>query len=910
MKIKKVQKKRLVIAGNHFNQDYKKGLEYVELSGLVSASAPPNPKAYAIFFRYTPGLDKTMIGDYFGDPKEFHIQVLQEYTNTFEFSDMLLDSALRCFIECFRLPGESQKIQRILEAFSERFYDQQSSDIFENKDAVFVLCYSLIMLNTDQHNPQVKKKMTEEEFIRNNRAINGGKDLPRDYLSKLFHAISSKAFETLGQTGAPDTQMHPYRWVQLVNQSKVMKPYVECDFDRRLGRDMFAAIAGPSIATVAAIFEHSDDEDVIHECVETLFSIARIAQYQLQDTLDEVICVLCKFTTLLNPYASADETLFAFSNDMKPRVATLAVFNIANTFKDSLRGSWRNIIDCLLKLKKLKLLPSSAFDPDASDLPSRDSGRLSRTSTRDSDSGSSSSSSSTSTSKKLQQSGLIGRFPDFVSIESVEESLNLGLSEFEQNMKIIQQCHIERIFRGSCGLPEESLWNLGRYLIFAAGGKGQKFSTLVEEEDTVGFCWDLIATICYANAHRFTSFWRQYHEYVLVVTQFPLFSAIPFAEKAMVAQLKICLKLLSMPHPDKLSEEFIFKSINFMLELEKEILDTCSDLLLHTITKILTEYRGNVQSSRGWKSILHLLYVTGRHPDSYDQGIESLMSLMSDKSGMTRTNYGYCVECAFNFIALKNSSVDRNAKIMDLMCESVKLLVQWYRNEYVDPDSNASVHSTASTSSSGDENSKGMMSSISTFIMNLFLKVGEVLRKTCLARREEVRNHAVQSIQKIFTFAEELCFTPANSVFCFNSLIFAMMDDVHEKMLDYSKRDNYERESLSMENSLKNAMGVMTEVFLQLLKPLSENPHFKAFWMGLLRRMDACVKAEVGDTREMQELVSNLLKKIIDSMKQKDMLVPREGDDLWEITYVQIQWIAPSLKQELFPDLTGLYMDK
>lgn len=898
LRIKKVQKKRLMIAGNHFNQDYKKGLEYVELSGLVSGSDPPNPKAYATFFRYTPGLDQTLIGDYLGDPEEFHIQVLQEFANTFEFSGMLLDTALRCFMESFRLPGESQKIERILEAFSERFYEQQSSEIFVNKDAVYVLCYSLIMLNTDLHNAQVKKKMTEEEFIKNNRRINDGQDLPREYLSQLFSSISTKEFAKFGEAGT-DTSMIPYRWVQLVNRSKIMNPYVVCDFDRRLGRDMFAAVAGPSIATVAAIFEHSDDEDVMHECVETLFSIARIAQYQLQDTLDELICVLCKFTTLLNPYAAADETLYGFSNDMKPRFATHAVFKIANTCKDSLRGSWRNIIDCLLKLKKLKLLPSSAFDPDAASWDSGP-GRLSSTSTRDSDSGSS------STSKRLQQSGLIGRFPDFVSIESVEEAINLGLSEFEQNVKFIQQCHIEHIFRGSSRLPEESLRNLGRYLIFAAGGKGQKCSTLVEEEDTVAFCWDLIATISYANADRFTSFWQQYHEYVLVATQFPMFPVIPFAEKAMAAQVKICLKLLSMIHPDK-AEELIFESINFMLKLEKEILDTCSDLLLQSITKILTEYRANVQSSKGWKSILQLLYVTGRHPDSYDQGVESLISLMSEKSSaMSRTNYASCIDCAFNFIALKNSSVDKNVKILDLMCESVKLLVQWYRNEYVDTDSNASVQSTASTSSSGDDNSKGQ-SSNSTFIIKLFVKVlGDALRKTCLARREEVRNHAVQSIQKIFMFAEELCFTPTNSVSCFDNIIFATVDDVHEKMLDYSKRDNYEKESQSMQNSLKKAIGVMTEVYLQLLKPLSENPHFKALWMGILIRMEVCVKAEVGDRTEMQELVSNLLKKIIGSTKEREILVPREGDNLWEMTYMQIKRIAPSLREELFPELTGL----
>ncbi|KAL9994783.1 putative Sec7 domain-containing protein [Helianthus debilis subsp. tardiflorus] len=33
-----------------------------------------------------------------------------------------------------------------------------------------------------QHNTQVKKKMTRDDFIRNNRRITGGNDLPREYL--------------------------------------------------------------------------------------------------------------------------------------------------------------------------------------------------------------------------------------------------------------------------------------------------------------------------------------------------------------------------------------------------------------------------------------------------------------------------------------------------------------------------------------------------------------------------------------------------------------------------------------------------------------------------------------------------------------------------------------------------------
>ncbi|XP_010240903.1 PREDICTED: ARF guanine-nucleotide exchange factor GNL2 [Nelumbo nucifera] len=883
MRVRKAQKRKIMIAANHFNRDEKKGLEYLKVAHLVSE--PPDPKAFAYFYRYTPGLDKNTIGDYLGDPDEFHLEVLKEFTGTFDFSGMILDTALRTFLETFRLPGESQKIHRILEAFSEKFYDQQSSELFVSKDAVFILCYSLIMLNTDQHNPQVKKKMTEEEFIRNNRAINGGKDLPREYLSDLFQSIATNEITLFGQSGSSGEM--DLKWSDIINRAKVMEPFILSNFDRRLGRDMFATIAGPAVASICATFEQSDEDEILHECVEGIFAVARIAQFGLGDVLDELIASFCKFTTLLNPYASAEETLYAFSNDLKPRMATLAVFTIGNKFGNSIRGGWRNIVECLLKLKRLKLLPQSVVEhnitssTDYATNAKIDSGVILPPS-----------------DNTISTTGLITRFSHFLSLECSEDSLTLPGCEFEQNLKVIQQCRIGNIFSGSSSLPEESLQNLGRSLIFAATGKGQKFSTPVEEEETVEFCWDLITTITLANIHRFLVFWPSFHDHLIVVAQFPLFSPCPFAEKAIAGLMKVCLKLLSSYQSEKLSEELIFKSIALMIKLDKEILETCCENITHVVSRIIIEFPATVQTPVGWKTILHMLSYAGRLPETYDQGIEALITLMSDETHMSRTNYASCIECAFGFACLKIIPLEKSWKILDLMASSVSLLVQWCRSGYSDPGSGLS----SSSNSSLEDNMKPLNSF--NFTMNLFLRVADSLRKTSLVRREEIRNHAVLSLQKSFTFAEDLGFTPANCTSCFNLIIFAMVDDLHEKLIEYTMRDNSEKEVRSMVGTLKLAMELLTEVFLQFLKPISLTSGFRTFWLGVLRRMDTCMKADLGNIVEtrLQVMVPDLLRKIITTMKEKEILVQRDGDDLWEITYIQIQWIAPSLKEELFPE--------
>jgi brefeldin A-inhibited guanine nucleotide-exchange protein len=109
-----------------------------------------------------------------------------------DLKDLLFDDAIRYYLSGFRLPGEAQKIDRIMEKFAER-YTIQNPTVFPTADAAFILAFSVIMLNTDLHNPAIKeeRRMTKEGFIRNNRGICDGQDLPEELLTSLFDRIQS-----------------------------------------------------------------------------------------------------------------------------------------------------------------------------------------------------------------------------------------------------------------------------------------------------------------------------------------------------------------------------------------------------------------------------------------------------------------------------------------------------------------------------------------------------------------------------------------------------------------------------------------------------------------------------------------------------------------------------------------------
>ena len=131
-------------------------------------------------------MSKKAIGEYLSKPT--NIAILKAFVTSFNFCGLTIDEALRRLLEAFRLPGESAQIERIMETFAEHYFTSNVCDGFELKSsgAAFVLAYSITMLNTDQHNPSVKHRMSCDDFVRNNRGNNDGTDFSHSFLVCFF----------------------------------------------------------------------------------------------------------------------------------------------------------------------------------------------------------------------------------------------------------------------------------------------------------------------------------------------------------------------------------------------------------------------------------------------------------------------------------------------------------------------------------------------------------------------------------------------------------------------------------------------------------------------------------------------------------------------------------------------------
>lgn len=184
------QRKLLLHGGLElFKNKPSKGIDFLVQNKFIISKDPTDVAKALLDLQ---GLDKTAVGDFIGENKEFNLSVFYAFVDFMEFASLELDQALRKFLSHFRLPGEAQKIDRIMEKFAAKFV-QDNPGRYANADSAYVLSFAVIMLNTDLHSAQIKKKMTIEEFVKLGRGINTEIEISAAELERLYRNIEREA---------------------------------------------------------------------------------------------------------------------------------------------------------------------------------------------------------------------------------------------------------------------------------------------------------------------------------------------------------------------------------------------------------------------------------------------------------------------------------------------------------------------------------------------------------------------------------------------------------------------------------------------------------------------------------------------------------------------------------------------
>lgn len=366
------EKKKIIIMGaKKFNENPKGGIAYLVSQGIISNAE--DPAAVASFLRTTTRVDKRGLGEFIS--KLSNLGLLNAWLDTFDFSNLRVDEALRQLLNSFRLPGESALIERIVSEFSAAYCNSNTPEDVVDKDALFVLTYAIIMLNTDQHNPNVKSqnRMTVTDFARNLRGVNGGNDFDMEFLEDIYASIKTKEIVLPEEHENKNSFDHAWKELQMKIQRNT--DITICDTNM-YDADMFAATWKPVIATLTYVFMSATDDTVFSRVVAGFDQCAQIAaKYKLHDALDHIVFCLSSVTALsqstipstsLNTEVHASdkdimvsETAVKFGRDFKAQLATVVLFRLVVGHESAIRDGWSHVSRRLSSMVPFLTLHSS-----------------------------------------------------------------------------------------------------------------------------------------------------------------------------------------------------------------------------------------------------------------------------------------------------------------------------------------------------------------------------------------------------------------------------------------------------------------------------------------------------------------------------------------------------------------------
>jgi brefeldin A-inhibited guanine nucleotide-exchange protein len=391
----KQRKTALTNAIRQFNFKPKRGLKTLIKEGFIASDAPED---IARFFHETKQLDKKPLGEFLGEGDAENIAIMHAFVDQMDFNKTRFTDALRRFLQSFRLPGEAQKIDRFMLKYAER-YITGNPNAFANADTAYVLSYSVIMLNVDQHSKKMKgPRMTPEDFIKNNRGINDNADLPEDYLRGIYDEIahSEIVLETeqeaaanlglitqpsaglaanIGQAlvgGGRDLQREAYVQASEEMANKTEQLYKQLlRAQRRTAAKMPVSkfIPASSSKHVGPMFEvtwmpfltalsgqaQDHNIEIVRLCIEGIKLAIRIScLFDLENPRQAFVSFLARFTNLYN------------LSEMKAKnvEALKVLIEVAHTEGNLLRESWRDILTCISQLDRFQLI-STGIDERA-----------------------------------------------------------------------------------------------------------------------------------------------------------------------------------------------------------------------------------------------------------------------------------------------------------------------------------------------------------------------------------------------------------------------------------------------------------------------------------------------------------------------------------------------------------------
>ncbi|XP_058847155.1 brefeldin A-inhibited guanine nucleotide-exchange protein 2-like isoform X2 [Acipenser ruthenus] len=641
-----------------FNKKPKRGVQYLQEQGMLGVT----PEDIAQFLHQEERLDTTQVGEFLGENIKFNKEVMYSYVDQLDFCGKDFVSALRMFLEGFRLPGEAQKIDRLMEKFAARYLEcNQGQTLFASADTAYVLAYSIIMLTTDLHSPQVKNKMTKEQYIKMNRGINDSKDLPEENLSAIYDEIAGKKIalkdskehsitpKNSKQNVPTEKQRRLLYNLEMEQMAKTAKALMEAVSHAQAPftsathlehvRPMFKLAWTPLLAAFSVGLQDCDDQEVASLCLEGIRCAIRIACiFSMQLERDAYVQALARFTLL-----TASSSITEMKQKNIDTIKTL--ITVAHTDGNYLGNSWHEILKCISQLELAQLIGTGVKTRYISGVTRERQGSI-----RGFPSGS-------EDFMPLGLGNLVGGGPDKKQMASIQESVG----ETSSQSVVVA---VDRIFTGSTRLDGNAIVDFVRWLCAVS------MDELASPHHPRMFSLQKIVEISYYNMNRIRLQWSRIWQ--VIGDHFNKVGCNPNEDVAIFAVDS--LRQLSMKFLEKGElANFRFQK-DFMRPFEhimkKNKSPTIRDMVIRCIAQMVNSQAVNIRS--GWKNIFSVFHQAASDHDetivelAFQTTGHIVVSTFQNHFAAAIDSFQDAVKCLSEFVC--------NAAFPDTSMEAIRLI--------------------------------------------------------------------------------------------------------------------------------------------------------------------------------------------------------------------------------------------
>jgi len=862
---KKALKEKYVQTADVFNNNPKNFIP--KLQEMNALSKQCDAKEVAKFLKENPAIDSTTLGEYLGKNEPYCVEVLEEFMKLFDYEGMRIDTALKNVLSSFKMPGEAQIIDRIIDAFSKAYY--QADSIFADEGTVYLLAYSIIMLNTDLHNPGVKVKMSEESYLKNLQKVNGGKDFPKELLSSIYESIKNEPIQVLDVVHSVDheelgnEELTRNKWSKIIKRTQVTGNYSMLNelLLQPAGeneKDMFDIMwESGLLGTLTNSLDCANSKKPLKEIKQLFMQVSKICAYfEMQDHINKLLSTLCQC------FLRNTDSLITFYHNKRGKYSLEAAVGSSLICKDYLRGVWGHLVNCLLRLHSLKLLPQQVIELD--DFVDSE-GRMLPMANHELDEtffkffrkpGSSSSSIKSEEETQEEAGGFWNSFAKYlgVPVEPTKKHEEV-MQEIKQELRNkVENTGLHLLFKNTKALPLESLNYLLKTLM-------QRCKDSVEDINVV-LCLELLSSGVLANAQRLSeSIWKLVvsHLESMICSSTHNWST----ERALVCHMRLCIH-----HHEQVSElrNSMLNVLTSMSELPPKKLNRFAARLIAGLLILLNS--GNALfliEGSGWNVLMQLLHS------------------FSNIEGASKTSFELISAVVHHLHNLGDIELKLYEELIDLIIIQIK-------------------KDTSGKAEVGLNLINSLFKRISKkhapeVVIYFWKKILGIVGKLCQEQDKKFRIKSYNLLQELIlgNITQESQKSCATWKEIFERVLFPLVIEPFLVTKEALKNLSEERSVAlkhEFEQSRERAMSLMCQTFLAKISIISSASDFVSFWLRLIKLMNQTLRNKEGEVNEKSfELMKNLMLVV----KTEEVLTEEHWRMTWELVNL------PELKEEVDP---------